>query len=112
MTDTPPADRHPLDTDAPHPPFAAAYVSYWREGRMSCDRLAVRECPCPGPHLREVMIEGKLLTGEETGVPGLEGLELVWRVVVRAPDAEGAADTANTIAKALGFQMNPIFHRD
>lgn len=91
-----------------HPGFGAVSLAYWLGGRMELRDMQSGVCDCgqAGAHEREVRVLGRLMGGEPFGLP--PGTD-VWHVRSGAPDADGARKVAHTVAKSLGFSMNPVF---
>lgn len=92
----------------PHPGFGAVALAYWVDGRMKLTDMGSGVCGCgrDGAHEREVRVLGRLMDGELFNLP--PGTD-VWHVRSGAPDADGARKVAHTVAKGLGFSMNPVF---
>ena len=75
---------------------------------MEMEDTAGAPCACGQPHLEEVFITAALedAPAQWGAPPGTH----VWRVRAQTPDADGALHVARQVAKALGFDMNPILH--
>lgn len=94
-------------TQGNHPPFGAVGISYWWSGRMELKVVASGPCTCKDPsiHVDEVKILATVVDAEAYGLPSGT---VVWHVRTGAPDASHAQKMARTVAKGLGYEMNPV----
>ncbi|MEV6400562.1 hypothetical protein AB0M39_38275 [Streptomyces sp. NPDC051907] len=96
-----------LSAGRKHPPQRAMWITYWLNGRMALKEVYAGECQCGKGelHEREVIIRAAIARPEEFNLP--EGTA-VWAVKVAAPDPGAAQKLARTVAKGLGWDLNPV----
>ncbi|GAA1237712.1 hypothetical protein [Streptomyces rhizosphaericus] len=97
----------PDNLDGQYPEHGAAFLVWWdkENHRMHLKDRAYACTDCPS-HVKEITVRAVLM--DETDLPFVPAGAPVWQVAAGAPDAQGAHDAARTVAKALGWSMNPL----
>lgn len=95
-----------VNADGQHPAYGHLLMVFFdADGRMQWREKATR-CPSAEAHVREIVVRAVFM--EECDQPDAAPGASAWMVHAGAPDADGARNTARTVGKALGAQLNPV----
>jgi hypothetical protein len=99
--DTPPLPAAMAPGGDQHAQYTATATAYWdRAGRLQLGGRLVVQCPTTDhEHTARVAVHSVVIDGPAG--------ETAWMVRATGPNAVTAGDQAMTVAKALGFMMNP-----
>ncbi len=99
----------PADYTLAHAPYAAEVLVFWRDGTMQVNDARNGQCDCgdddaPLHQEAQPAVTAQTLDGRGLGLP--EGAR-VWYVHATAVTPQAARKTARSVAKALGYPLNP-----